>query len=514
MDNRELAGQLFMISYPGTEPDETALEWIKHRNVGGIKIFARNVGSLPSLAENIAMMQKLASGTRLRIPLFIATDQEGGWVRHIKGNTSETAGNMSLGASGIASDSFMSSFYINRQLKVLGINMNFAPTVDIYSNPENIVIGARAFSSDPAMTTELAKAWYYGSQEAGVIATAKHFPGHGRSDKDSHLTLPVIKASLDELEQSDLIPFKSLIEEGVPAIMTAHLSFPMITGDNRPVTLSDKFLKEILRGSLEFKGIIITDDIVMKGAVQFSKTAAQACLDALKNGADIVLVSRYPETFDTACNLVVQEMESNPAFRQQVIDSVKRILKVKFEYLKTAGENALYPDIEQVRTFFPDHEAEHFFYLQNCRSVSFIRRADSDSISLKGKKVLLAGPGDFLTEGLKHFSDAGTYQIDTNYYSTGKWNPDQLKQIASRYDKVVFCVTNQIHAKMLSECSIFQDKIIVFSMLTPSFLNKITWASGIAVYGSSNQSIAAGFAALAGEFVPSGKVPIPLKEGE
>ena len=514
MSDQELAGQLFMISYPGTDPDETAIQWIEERNLGGIKIFGKNVGSLPKLAENIGFMQEKASRTRLRIPLLIATDQEGGWVRHIKENTSETAGNMSLGASGIASDSLMSSLYINRQMKVLGINMNFAPTVDVYSNLNNIVIGPRAFSADPFQTAELGKAWCQGAEEAGIIATAKHFPGHGRTDKDSHGTLPVIKATLEDIEQSDLIPFKALIEEGVPAIMAGHLAFPMITGSNRPATISQVLLKTLLRNRMGFQGIIITDDMIMAGASTYTPDTAYACLESVRCGADMVLVSKDKETFELAHQLIVQEMRKDPDFRHQVQQSVLRILGVKLRYLKPRGEKAMIPDADEVRRFFPDRQAEAFFYRQSTRSVSFIRDADEEFISLDGKRVLFVGPRYFLSEALRYYPHSGTYQTVSYFYDTDDWHPYELGHLIPKYDKVVFCVAGPAHAQMLSRLRIFKDDIVVFSLLTPAFINDITWAKGIAVYGRNKSAIDAGLAAMAGEYVPSGKVPIPLREGQ
>ncbi len=514
MSDEELAGQLFMISYPGPDPDETAIKWIEERNLGGIKIFGKNVGSLPKLAENIGLMQEKASHTRLRIPLLTATDQEGGWVRHIKYSTSETAGNMSLGASGILSDSLMSSVYINRQLKVLGINMNFAPTVDIYSNLNNIVIGPRAFSADPQQTAELSKAWYQGAEEAGIIATAKHFPGHGRTDKDSHGSLPVIKATLSEIEQSDLVPFKTLIEAGVPAIMAGHLAFPNITGSNRPATISQVLIKTVLRGRLGFQGLIITDDMIMAGAGLYTRNTAHACLESIKSGVDMVLVSKDAETFDMAHQLIVQEMKKDPDFRHQVQESVLRILSLKLKYLKPSGEKALIPDVDNVKSFFPDKVAESYFYRQSCRSVSFIRDADEEFISLEEKKVLFVGPRYFLSEALRRYPKSGTYQIVPYFYDTDNWQPYELGHLIPKYDKVVFCVASPAHAQMLSRLYIFKENIVVFSLLTPAFLNDITWAKGIAVYGRNSSSIAAGLAAMAGEYTPSGKVPIPLREAE
>ena len=187
---------------------------------------------------------------------------------------------------------------------------------------------------------------------------------------------------------------------------------------------------------------------------------------------------------------------------------------MKLHYLKPQGEQAMIPDMAAVRSFFPDRQADSFFYRQCCRSVSFIRDADEEFISLEGKNVLFVGPRYFLSEALRRYPKAGTYQIAPYFYDTDDWHPYELGHLIPKYDKVVFCVAGPAHASMLSRLRIFKDDIVVFSLLTPAFINDITWAKGIAVYGRNSSSIAAGLAAMAGEYIPAGKVPIPLKEAE
>jgi len=149
-------------------------------------------------------MQALAIGSRLKIPLFIATDQEGGWVRHIKNEMLDVAGNLAIGATGLASDSYMTGFYIGSELKILGVNINFAPTVDVYSNPNNTAIGPRSFSSDPVSVAMLGSAYFKGLSASGVISVAKHFPGHGGAELDSHNFLPVVNSSFDTMWNREL----------------------------------------------------------------------------------------------------------------------------------------------------------------------------------------------------------------------------------------------------------------------------------------------------------------------
>ncbi|MFW5812264.1 MAG: glycoside hydrolase family 3 N-terminal domain-containing protein, partial [Alkalispirochaetaceae bacterium] len=192
MSDEEMVGQLFLVGWPTTEPTPELMRWIRERNIGGIKIFGWNGNDLPTLASAISEMQNASLATPNGIPLFTATDQEGGWVRHVKDGTSLTPGNMAIGASGLPYDAYQSARLIGRELRALGINMNFAPTVDVYVNPEAHVIGPRAFSSDPVETALLSVAYYRGLEEQRVIATAKHFPGHGNATGDSHGVLPVL----------------------------------------------------------------------------------------------------------------------------------------------------------------------------------------------------------------------------------------------------------------------------------------------------------------------------------
>ncbi|MFW5844119.1 MAG: glycoside hydrolase family 3 N-terminal domain-containing protein, partial [Spirochaetota bacterium] len=219
MTPEERVAQLFLVGWPAEGPSEELVQWIERRNIGGVKVFGWNGNNLSQLTSEISRLQRSAEGTNHSIPLFVATDQEGGWVRHIKGSTSLTAGNIALGASRRPEDSFLTGRLIGEELRRLGINMNFAPTVDVYRNPEAHVIGPRAFSSDPWQTAILATAYYRGLESHRVIATAKHFPGHGNAEGDSHGMLPVLSETFDELWERDLVPYRVLFREGMPAVL-------------------------------------------------------------------------------------------------------------------------------------------------------------------------------------------------------------------------------------------------------------------------------------------------------
>ena len=191
MTDAELLSQTFMFGWAGEEPPEILFQWVEC-GLGSVKVFGWYTDDIYLVAKSISSLQTQAAQGRFQIPLFVATDQEGGWIRHVKGDTSITPGNMAIGAGGYPVDSWYSAYYISREIKALGINMNFAPTVDLFTDHDSSIIGTRSFGDDPDKTGVLGAAFVSGSEAAGVIATAKHYPGHGDTSLDSHGKLPVI----------------------------------------------------------------------------------------------------------------------------------------------------------------------------------------------------------------------------------------------------------------------------------------------------------------------------------
>ncbi|MDC7126583.1 MAG: glycoside hydrolase family 3 protein, partial [Spirochaetales bacterium] len=354
MNDEQKLAQLMLFGYMGGVPSREILDWIENKEIGGVKIFGWNVGSLPQLTKSISKMQQEGQTTKFKIPLFMVTDQEGGWVHHIHKGTTETSGNMSLTASNRPEDSFKAGYYIGTEMRTLGINVNFAPTVDVYSNPNAHVIGPRAFSDDPEVTSLLSIAFFKGMDKTGVICTAKHYPGHGDADKDSHGALPIIKADLDTLWDRDLLPYRYLVKEDLPAIMSGHLAFPSITGDETPASLSDFFLEDLLRDRIGFKGLVITDDIMMNGVQLLPINTAEIAKAAIMAGNDIVLVSRTAKLQKKVWIYLTAELKSDPAFKKRVEESAERVIKTKLKYLKPETAVPLYPDPSIVKNGVPD----------------------------------------------------------------------------------------------------------------------------------------------------------------
>lgn len=520
MNDEEILGQLFLVGWPTTEPTPELMRWIRERNIGGIKIFGWNGTDLVGLTRSISQMQGAALATDSGIPLFTATDQEGGWVRHVKDGTSLTPGNLAIGASGLPYDAYRSATIIGRELRALGINMNFAPTVDVYSNPEAHVIGPRAFSSDPVETALLGVAYFRGLEEQRVIATAKHFPGHGNAAGDSHGMLPVLSDDWSELWERDLIPYRFLIREGVPAVLSGHLSFPAISGEATPASISSFFKTEVLRERLGFEGIVITDDLYMGGALVYGRqrgwSFAEICLKAIEAGNDMIMLSQTPGFNDDIWQTIYDAYQNDPQIRERVRESVRRILAIKLEYLKGDDGVPLRPSSAGLRSRIPDPEAAEFFLDQASRSVTVVRNNSLPLNREPGERILLVGNDrDFIGEGRERFPGADIFTFESsNFYYSSPSDRSRFARIANRYDTIVYCLSNPNSLQVLREAGPLSARVIVFSILTPVYLAELPWVEdAVAVYGWGRESFEAGYAAILGDYAPGGRMPVGFIDG-
>jgi beta-N-acetylhexosaminidase len=521
MTDEELLAQVFLVGWEGEAPSQAILSWLEKRNLGGIKIFGWNANNVQTLARTIYRMQELALNTNHGIPLIVATDQEGGIVRHVKGGTSITPGNMAIGASSLPYDALLTGFFIGRELRSIGVNMNLAPTVDVYVNPEATVIGSRAFSSDPELTSILGLAFYRGLEETRVIAAAKHFPGHGNAVGDSHLYTPVINDSLEDLEKRDLLPFELMIEEGLPAVLSGHLSFPKITDSMAPASLHSFFKQTILRERWNFEGLVITDDLYMDGALEYGKdqgwNLAGITLEALKAGNDMVMLSQTPGLNEEVWKTVLEEYQSNSDFKAQIQDSVRRILQIKLEYLKPSDRVPLLPEAETVFEFMRVAESQSFFETMAARSVSLITEKKIPLLDSEDQSVLLVGQDpDFINIGREYYPNARTYFF--SYSPIYEADPEviaELQSLIPNYDYVIFNLINDNSKEVLESLEAYKEKVIVMSILTPVYLKATPWVEdAIAVFGWGKESFDAGFAVIHGDISAMGTLPISFDLGQ
>lgn len=509
MSVEQKVGQVLMLGYMGDQPSQEIMKWVVDRNVGGIKIFGWNANDLSTMTNTISTMQHGASETEFSIPLLIATDQEGGWVRHVRGNTSITPGNLALGAADILFDAWQTGYFIGLELKTLGINMNFAPVVDIYLNPEADVIGPRAFSGDPLKTAMLGLSFYKGIDYAGVISTAKHFPGHGDTETDSHGSLPQIKVSLDQLNTVDLVPYKILISEKIPSIMVGHLAFPNITGLIEPASLSYFFNTELLREQLSYEGMIISDDLFMHGARSEGMPLYKVCEKGLRSGLDLLLISRNPVEHEKIWNHLRELMRSDSYFAEIVENSIRHILKTKMNYLKRDNPVPISPDAGKISEEIPAPGSEDFFLQHSLRSVSVLRKGD---IPLdENERFLLSGSfSSFFYEGRERLPKSDFHRFSYNPdYNEIIETADYLLESSRLYDKIIFNLHNKDSLEILKRLESIKEKLIIFSVLTPVYLAEVPWVNtAIAVYGTGDASFKAGYSVLSGDYEPESIIPV------
>ncbi len=294
-----------------------AQRWVDSLQVGGIIV---SIGSPLDIAAKLAVLQRQA-----RVPLLIASDLEGGTAMRFTGGTAFPT-NMGVAATGRERDAYEMGRITAVEGRAVGIHLVFAPVADVNNNAANPIINTRSFGEDPAAVARLVAAEVRGLQEHGMLATAKHFPGHGDTGSDSHVGLPVVDAPWARLDSVELAPFRAAIRSGVAAVMSAHIALPGIdSGRVRPATVTPSLLTGVLRDSLGFEGLVVTDALDM-GAIIKTYGAGESAVLALLAGADLLL---QPSDPGAAIDAVVAAVESGRVSRERLDRSVRRILEMK-----------------------------------------------------------------------------------------------------------------------------------------------------------------------------------------
>ena len=328
MSIEEKIGQMLIVTDSSTIADEDLLKKLETIKPGGFILFSDNIESYEQTTKLIEDINSTAD-----IPMFISIDQEGGRVARIKKlSDTEVTTIPAMYKLGLTKDEELAyevGKVVGEELRALNINMDFAPVLDIYSNPENTVIGDRAFGSTAELVSNMALSFSQGLESTGVISVYKHFPGHGDTYEDSHNTLPIITKTKEELMELELIPFKDAIEIGADVIMVGHLAVPSITGNSTPASLSKEVITELLKKELGFNGIVITDALNM-GALTKQYTEEEIYINAINAGIDILLM---PEFDNETIEIILKEVEEGIIKVEEINDSVEKILELKYNKL-------------------------------------------------------------------------------------------------------------------------------------------------------------------------------------
>ncbi|WP_449355254.1 glycoside hydrolase family 3 protein [Virgibacillus natechei] len=530
MTLEEKIGQLFVVHVYGktaTDPNYEQInvdnnrggknfkEVIENYHIGGVIYFnwTDNIGT-PIDTEQVNVLsndlQEIAMDQRGEIPLFISTDQEGGIVQRVTSPGTVFPGNMALGATRSQGYAAESAGILGEELRSLGINMNFAPVADVNINPENPVIGVRSFGENPDLVSRLSVAQVNAYREENVIASAKHFPGHGDTAVDSHYGLPIINHDLETLHEVDLKPFKAAIEAGIDSIMTAHIVVPALDDSGLPATLSKPILTDLLRGEMGFEGLIITDSLGMSGANVVPEN--RVAIEAFKAGNDILL---NPPNVELAYNSMMEAVESGEISEERVDESVFRILKAKMD--KDLFDDP-YTDPEAIENIGTEEHLQTAEEIAN-RSITLVKNED-DVLPLNGDdNVFITGPSsakpDLLTEALNE------EEIEANSFATAMSPTDeQIDEAvanAGEADKVIVTTytanTNEAQQQLVQEMEATGKTVIVAAIRNPYDLMVFPEVDGyLTTYGFQDVSVKALANVIAGVVNPFGKLPVTIPD--
>ncbi|MCJ2542395.1 beta-N-acetylhexosaminidase [Thermostichus vulcanus] len=390
----EKVGQLFLVYFEGPLLSPALKEMIREYHIGGLIFYsvAGNIQTLSQVAQLTASAQ-----AQSRIPLWMGIDQEGGPVVRLTEGVTVFPSARAVAAAGSLEDAEAMAQVVGIELKSLGFNLNFAPVVDVNSNPYNPIIGIRAFGSDPQQVADYGLAMLRGYRQAGILCTPKHFPGHGDTHIDSHLGLPRVDRPLVELQATELYPFQALIQAGAEAIMTAHVVMPAL-GSERPATLAPEILSGELRQRLGFTGVIFTDSMTM-GAIAQTYGIPEAAELAFQAGADILLFGAdrgfTPVVQKEAYAHLLRGFRSGRLSVQQLEQSVQRILNLKQRYRLGSP-----PDSKRAETAKPATSPSHQALAQRIAlaSITLLK----GSLPPLAPDLLLITPVPLLGELLQH----------------------------------------------------------------------------------------------------------------
>ena len=332
MPLEDKVSQLFFVQPEALTGVDTAVqasdmtkEALQEYAVGGIVMFSKNIQDRDQICAMLANLQAYS-----KYPLFLGVDEEGGSLVARVANSGTISvptfpNMMEIGNTGNPEEAYEVGRTIGTYLKDLGFNLDFAPIADVLVNPENQVIGERAFGSDAELVAKMVKRVVEGLQEQEVSAVLKHFPGHGGTEADSHEGTAILNRTLEELRSEEFLPFQSGIEAGADMIMVGHISVPEVTGDDTPATLSETVITDLLRNELGFDGIIITDSMSM-GAIVDHYGPGEAAVQVIRAGGDMILM---PQDFVEARQAVLEVVYQQEITEERINESLRRIYRIK-----------------------------------------------------------------------------------------------------------------------------------------------------------------------------------------
>jgi len=347
---------MIVSGFEGTSLNARTEELIVQQGIGGLILFERNYKNPDQLLKLTNDLQSLIADHAEIPPLFISVDQEGGRVARLGKPFTQFPPMSCLGQADSEELAYRFGLGMGKELRAVGINMDYAPVLDVHSNPANPIIGLRALDTDPAKVARLGTELIRGFYDAGVIPVGKHFPGHGDTSQDSHLTLPRVEQARESLEKSELIPFIHAIQQGLEVIMTAHVVYPAWDA-RQPATFSHSILNDVLRNSLQFEGLIISDDLEMQAIDEKLESIPEL---GTRAGVDLFLICHDLEKVSTLQDSMIRDIEMGRIPRDTIEQSLARIFQVKKKLQIPGDDNPNFKNIlkenqslaQEMRAFF------------------------------------------------------------------------------------------------------------------------------------------------------------------
>ena len=322
----EKIGQMIITGFNGSEYNDDMDRLINEYKVGGVILFARNIEDSNQMIDLTRALQE----NNNNLPLFISIDEEGGRVSRLPDDVEKFPSAFTIGLINDQQTAYENGKEIGYTLKRLGINLDYAPALDIYSNENNTVIGDRAFSTEESIVSTMGIATMEGIEDSDIIPVVKHFPGHGDTEVDSHYGLPIVYKTLEELRNFEFIPFVKAIESGCDVIMVSHIILNEVDSIN-PASLSKIVISDLLRKDMGFDKVVITDDMSM-GAITSIMSIEEACIKSIEAGCDILLLGNAYEEIEQVINSIKLKLYNGEISEEQINKSVNRILELKKKY--------------------------------------------------------------------------------------------------------------------------------------------------------------------------------------
>lgn len=510
---RAQAGQRIFIGFPGTEADDALKDMIINYKIANFILFRHNIESLPQVRRLCKDIERLVM-EQTGYSAFIAVDQEGGMVTRLGQDGVNMPGAMAIAAAGSLDYAYQAGRITAEQLCYAGINFNLAPTADVNSNIDNPVIGVRSFGDQPEQVAGYAAAMTRGLLDGGVLACAKHFPGHGDTNVDSHLGLPRIDKTLKELNNCELVPFLKLIKAGIPAVMTSHILFPELETKELPVTMSRSIITGLLRERLGFKGLIVSDCMEMNAIKKYYGTV-QGVLGAVRAGVDMVFISHTMSVAREVSDRLTAALEDNEIPSDEMEASVGRILKQK-RLLDNYPKAGVEFDIEGGKSYALD------LLKKSITPVSM----PTDTLPEIGPRPLFIGAPLFRATNVSNskmeeiqFSGFLAKRFGGDAVVTGPDPTDDevLKAMrdAEGYSSIVIGTYNghlyRGQLKIIRQAAKRHTKVIVFALRNPYDLRELPKpVYGIAVYEYTEKSLEIIAQLLEHRFIPTGRLPVKM----